>query len=314
MRDKDLPSFISTETIDLDNVFTRNVTSSGSFDLGGTLTTSLGKLLQTIPIPTMLVDGACAIVFANEAFRKLSTGGESIRLGSFAGLFPDPAVAVSSEAMIRDVFSTRRPATKEHVLRIGTRRMFGRLHLRPLRVGRRRTVLVIVEDLTRERRAQSRESTNLPRTDRSHGHIEQRLQTRTAQLRLARERLRKEISDRTRMERILQRIEQEYGAEALRRIEEQMRADEESGGPKADNQRACSVLAAKATAQALAAETLCAGGKAKNIFQQLTCAAKAALSDLAAGDADGARDQLEHILKQCRASGRGLHRLKTDRH
>jgi PAS domain S-box-containing protein len=311
MRDKEQPSFISTETIDLNNLFTRNVTSSGSFDLGGTLTTSLGKLLQTIPIPTMLVDGACTIVFANEAFSKLSASHENVLLGSFSALFPEPAAGASVETLIRDVFATRRPTTKDYVMKIGSRRMMGRLHLRPLRVGRRRSVLVIVEDLTRERQGQTVDQKHRPRVERPQAHLEQRLKTRTSQLRIARERLRKEISERTKIQLLLDRLGQEYGRETVQRLAEQVQDDEESRRSKATSNRPIDLTP---LADGPRPETApCDGDKSKNIFQKLACSANAALGFLAAGDVGAARDELERILGDCRASGRALHRLKTDR-
>ena len=47
----------STQTIDLGNLFTKDVTSSGSFDVRGDIWAStFGKLLQSLPIPALLVD------------------------------------------------------------------------------------------------------------------------------------------------------------------------------------------------------------------------------------------------------------------
>jgi len=60
-----------TETIDLDKVFPGDLTSSGSFQFSHIAFTSLGKLLQAIPVGTLLVDASGTIQFANRAFRDM---------------------------------------------------------------------------------------------------------------------------------------------------------------------------------------------------------------------------------------------------
>ena len=49
------PASLSEETIDLSALFTDDVSSSGSFDLRRSRLSPFEKLLQAIPIPTLLV-------------------------------------------------------------------------------------------------------------------------------------------------------------------------------------------------------------------------------------------------------------------
>ena len=118
------------------------------FDLRGLETTSLGKLLHTIPIPALLVDGACAIAYANQASEAAGFHAAPRQPGSFSLLFADAVAASSAETLVKKVFATRRSEVIEAPLKKGKSHLWGRMHLRSLRVGKRRSVLVIVEDLT----------------------------------------------------------------------------------------------------------------------------------------------------------------------
>ena len=140
MGDQREPDFLETETIDFKSLFTRNVSSSGTFDLKGLEATSLGKLLQTIPLPALLVDGSCAIAFANQASEIAGFRSAPQRPGSFSLLFADQVAASSAEALIKKVFATRKPEVIEAPLKKGKNRLWGRMHLRSLRIGKRRAV------------------------------------------------------------------------------------------------------------------------------------------------------------------------------
>ncbi len=63
--------FEDTESIDVASLLTEDVTSSGSFDVSQFGSTSLGKLMQALPIPALLVDRTHRIVFANQASGKI---------------------------------------------------------------------------------------------------------------------------------------------------------------------------------------------------------------------------------------------------
>ncbi|HMK34396.1 MAG TPA: hypothetical protein VK463_04960, partial [Desulfomonilaceae bacterium] len=61
---------LSEETIDLGTLFVDSVSPTGSFDLRRSRLSSFGKLLEAIPIPTMLVDESYHIIFANRACNR----------------------------------------------------------------------------------------------------------------------------------------------------------------------------------------------------------------------------------------------------
>jgi hypothetical protein len=69
---------VTTQTIDVSNLFNANSASEGDFDLGKIPFTALGKLLDALPIPTLLVDSQCRLIFSNNSVKQL--GPEQNRL------------------------------------------------------------------------------------------------------------------------------------------------------------------------------------------------------------------------------------------
>jgi hypothetical protein len=98
---------LSTETIDLNGTIYNQLTESGSFDLRGFQLSSVGRLLNAVPTPALLIDSCFSIVFANECSRKL--GGEIFRIQStpFCTLFTRPADAAKFQILLQKIFSTR---------------------------------------------------------------------------------------------------------------------------------------------------------------------------------------------------------------
>jgi two-component system cell cycle sensor histidine kinase/response regulator CckA len=174
-----------TETIDLESLPVEALTPSGSFDLRAIETTSIGKLLQSLPIPAFLVDRGLTIIFANHARGNIDSGCKKVQGSPFASLFLDTFVAKEVQSVLERVFSTRKTQVRAAVLQIGNSRIWGRMHFRPLRMKEFRSVLVLVEDLTLEKK--------------------QLLLTQKHQ-----EELKKEIIDRTRTEEELRKSEEKY--------------------------------------------------------------------------------------------------------
>jgi two-component system, cell cycle sensor histidine kinase and response regulator CckA len=169
MGDKDFPTFDSsredetplllpeehggTETIDLSNLLTKDVTRSGSFDIRGDIWAStFGKLTQALPIPALLIDRSYNIIVANQACGRISSEYENILDTPFSGLFPDPSVARMVQALAEKVFLTRKPAVGTGTIGIGEGRISARITLRSIRIMEKRLLLVLVEDLTPEKK------------------------------------------------------------------------------------------------------------------------------------------------------------------
>jgi PAS domain S-box-containing protein len=157
MDDEDLLSLSTlgeadTETIELNNLLTQDLTPSGSFQLGRIPATTFGQLLEALPIPAFLVDLSLCLAFANEACRKISAECIEIEGTQFSSLISSPFASKKITALLEAVFSTRKSRVTEAPLKIGARKIWARMSFRSLRLGHDRLILVLVEDLTGERK------------------------------------------------------------------------------------------------------------------------------------------------------------------
>jgi diguanylate cyclase (GGDEF)-like protein/PAS domain S-box-containing protein len=141
----------STETLDLSNLFTRDLTLSGSFNLTEVKGTTFGRLLNAIPVPSGLIDRAYCITFCNEAWRKIGGNPIGIEGQSFLSLFPGTREAASVRSTVDEVYRNRKSLVQEGRVLLEDRIVWARLYFRPLRLGDDRVILMIVEDLTSEK-------------------------------------------------------------------------------------------------------------------------------------------------------------------
>lgn len=170
MDNKDLPSFddptqeespvrllnssnVATETIDLNSMFPREVTTSGSFDLSDVRSTAFGKLLNSLPMPALLINASHSISFVNESCQRIG-GKDSLKIigAPFRSLFPLHHEATRMQERLERIFSDRRPAVTQGVIQVSGKRIWGRLYARSIRLGTQRSVLLLIEDLTAEKR------------------------------------------------------------------------------------------------------------------------------------------------------------------
>ncbi|MBI5569229.1 MAG: PAS domain S-box protein [Desulfomonile tiedjei] len=141
-----------TESIDLSSLFSKDLTASGSFDVRSEIwATTFGKVMRALPIPALLVDEASTISVANEAWGRVNRDYRGIFGSTFASLFSSPAAGPKAEAVLDMVFADRKPRVAEARLSVGDNGMWGRLTFRSIRIFNERFVLVLVEDLTREK-------------------------------------------------------------------------------------------------------------------------------------------------------------------
>lgn len=141
-----------TQSIDLDRLFTKDVTTSGSFDLRRIRDISFGKLLEAIPIATVLIDSDQKIIFSNQAVGKVSSGAANLLGVDFPSLFVDEIESWKAWTAIDDIFRDRRTRILEGLLRINNTALWCRVHLRSVRFRNQRSVIALVEDLTAEKR------------------------------------------------------------------------------------------------------------------------------------------------------------------
>lgn len=186
-----------TETIDLDSLFTKSLSSSGSFDIrGGIWTTTFGKVMQALPIPALLIDECYRVVVSNQACRKISPNYEKIHGEPVAALFVTDSDQAKALSVVEAVFSSRKPRVLESFVEIEGKRIWGRTTFRSIRIADERLILALIEDLTLERKRRLE--------DKKHQeNLEKLVKERTSELESATEQLRKEISVRMGVERRL---------------------------------------------------------------------------------------------------------------
>jgi two-component system, cell cycle sensor histidine kinase and response regulator CckA len=187
----------STETIDLASLLTKDVSTTGSFDIRGEIwTTTFGKVLQAIPIPAFLIDTGYNVLQANQACSKISPAYETVLGAPFSGLLAVPLGRDRIQTLIEEVFAARKTRVGETLLQIGDRKIWARMTLRSVRIMQDRFALALIEDLTNERK-------QLQVNERLRRDLERRVEERTATLMEANERLRIEVDQRKRAEQSL---------------------------------------------------------------------------------------------------------------
>jgi len=190
----------STESIELKSLFTRDITTSGSFDVrGGIWATTFGKLIQALPIPAFLVDEHLHISASNQACGRFTPEHRKIQGKPFMSLFGGPGASKKAQTLLQQVFSDRKPRIGEGTLRMEDAMVWARMTFRSIRIMNERFVLVLIEDLTRER-VQLHENKILRQ------ELEKRVEERTAELRNTNEDLTREVAERKRAEQERERM------------------------------------------------------------------------------------------------------------
>jgi PAS domain-containing protein len=184
----------TTESIELKSLFTRDVTTSGSFDVrGGIWATTFGKVIQALPIPVFLVDESLTVTVANQACGRFTPYFEKIQRKPFASLLGGPSAAEAAQSVLEQVFLDRKARIGEGMLRIDNAMLWARMTFRSIRIMNERFVIVLVEDLTREK-------VQLHENEVLRQELEQRVLRRTGELRKTNEDLTREVAERKRAE------------------------------------------------------------------------------------------------------------------
>lgn len=217
---------VATETIDLDGLLNLELSSTGSFDFSGQRKTSFIKLLEALPICALLIDRSHKIVFPNACCGSVSHSYGNITGTAFESLFPHADDAIQAETSLERVFLHRKPAVLEAVLAIGASRIWGRLHLRSLRIGKERCALLLIQDLTIEKKQLLLNKRHEQALRAARDELEKRVQDRTLELNLTNEKLRTEIMERKRAQAALQNA----NLDLERRVEQRTKQLVETNG------------------------------------------------------------------------------------
>lgn len=224
MSDSKTPSrgpFEDTESINVTSLVTE-VTSSASFDVRQFRTTSFSRLLQALPVPALLIDESHLTIFANRACDKIDPDPEKLLGVSAAKMAHSPGASQKIRLLLEEVLSTRKPRTCEAALGAAKTSMWGRLFFRSVRLEENRLILLVVEDLTLEkkqlllsqRHQEELEKEIAERTraeealEKANRELEDRIRQRTGELLELNEKLETEIRDRERAQELLSESQQ----------------------------------------------------------------------------------------------------------
>ena len=192
-----------THTIDLQNLVDE-LSASVVLDFSNIHQTSFGKLLESIPIPVLLIDESCKIIFVNLAWQKVSVNYQRILGRSFSSIFTRRSVAKAVNSIVEKAFMTRRPLVASTVLEVEGCRIYGRVHFRSLRMGGDKALIVLVEDLTAEKKRLILTQKHKEALLKAHEELESRVEERTSALRSMNEDLLREIGFRKEAEHSLE--------------------------------------------------------------------------------------------------------------
>jgi PAS domain S-box-containing protein len=145
-------SDVVTQSLDLDWIFNKDVTSSGSFDLRSVQNSALGKILESIPIPILLINSERVIVFANVAFAKIGAANADLAGLPFSRLLANVHESRRALAALDQIFSDRKNRVFETLIGLYGKTSYCRVNFRSVRHGNQRSVLCLIEDLTAAKR------------------------------------------------------------------------------------------------------------------------------------------------------------------
>lgn len=201
-----------TESINLSTLAASTETATGSFDFDQPARNPFGKLFDALPMPALLINEVLMIVFANIGCEVMGVKHADVHYADFGGLFPDARDAARARNAIKQVFLDRKQQAYEGVVGISPRLIWGKVHFRSLRFQGGRFMLVLVENLTAEKRQQVLNQKHQEELRKAHGELEKRVQERTAELVQRNRELNEEISRRKAIEQSLRSSERRFKA------------------------------------------------------------------------------------------------------
>ena len=195
----------ATETIDLDTLPVRDVTLTGSFDLRSVHETSLAKLLTALPMPALLIDSSQMIIFSNELSGNPTDRSRGLEGVPLSSIFTELEESMKFDTLIETVFAKRKPVVSNATLDLGKGPILARTHMRSVRVGSARFVLLMIQDLTLERQQLLLTKKHEQELLKARNDLERTVQERTAELKRANELLQREVGIRRQAEEQLRK-------------------------------------------------------------------------------------------------------------
>ncbi len=141
-----------TGTIELNGLVNQDIDDSETLDIkGDILESAFGQLIQMIPIPTLLVDGAYRIATVNRACRKIVGDCQEIIGAPFRDLLPAGPEAEKAQSSLEKAFAERQQQICEGLVVAGEGRIWSRISMKTIRIMGTKFALVLAEDLTLEK-------------------------------------------------------------------------------------------------------------------------------------------------------------------
>jgi diguanylate cyclase (GGDEF)-like protein/PAS domain S-box-containing protein len=163
-----------TETIDLTPFAADALESPRLEDVFQTSAVPFKKLLEALPIPVLMMDRSHSIRFVNESCALLTEDYRKLEHARFVDLFASPASVQKAEQFMDRILLDRHPLVFDAKLEIEGRKLWGRMHLRSIRLGSTVAVLALIEDLTAEKRQLIVQRKSHERLRAAHSRLEER--------------------------------------------------------------------------------------------------------------------------------------------
>ena len=186
----------ATETIDFGKRNLDALTESGSFYVQGLSGSAIGRLLNALPLPVLIIDPLLVIMFANRAWDLLVSNRHHIEGLPAYSIFFDRKFGQKMKAMMENVLATRKPVSAEGMIKIENRAIWGRIHFRSFRTPCGRSVLSILEDLTAQKKQLLFQSKVQGILKRSRDNLQKAVKERTLELSKSNEILKREVAHR----------------------------------------------------------------------------------------------------------------------
>ncbi|MBI5250230.1 MAG: diguanylate cyclase [Desulfomonile tiedjei] len=207
-----LEDHIASQTIDLRALSLENLNEQESPELREYDKTPLGKLLNSLPMPAMLLATTGIILFANEGCSRISSDKDKLKGETFSRLFSGSNRSEKALDLFQRVLSERQSQVGHTHLGLDTHKIFGRIHFRSVRAWNERLILFVIEDLTAEKKQILLAQKHHELARQARDELELRVQQRTAELMETNKKLRREIAHRKRVEIQLRSSENKYRA------------------------------------------------------------------------------------------------------
>ena len=138
------------QSFDCESKLTEGPKSSDSFDVKGLQPTALGKFLDTMPLPALLIDPYSRIAFANRSCTRISPQPEKLHGLSLSKLFAGESAVAQIQRLTKEVFSTGKSQVIDSTFEISGQRMRSRLYLQAMMFGNNKWMVLLMKDLTEE--------------------------------------------------------------------------------------------------------------------------------------------------------------------